>query len=360
MKYILIPLLLMSFITLALSPKQLGCTPRGVRKERILKSPHSRNGKFQNLSPTPQFTGDRNMFGTAMEFIFKSYEDVRPNSVLPAVKTDLLHLNPREDVAVWFGHSSTFLQVGGRRILIDPVFSRAASPVFFVNRAFKGTSSYAAADMPDIDYLIITHDHFDHLDYPTVKALKPRVAKIVCPLGVGEHFERWGFDMTRVVEMDWNDAAQLDSAVEVVCLPARHFSGRSFSPNQSLWASFLVKTPSLKIFAGGDGGYDTHFADIGARFGGVDLALLENGQYNEGWRHIHMLPEQVVQAGKDLQAKLVLPVHHSKFALAQHAWYEPLSRVTAAHDGSFTLLTPMMGEVVALRDSAFSFKEWWK
>ncbi len=123
----------------------------------------------------------------------------------------------------------------------------------------------------------------------------------------------------------------------------------------------MVKMPSMKIYVGGDGGYDTRFPDIGARFGGVDLALLEDGQFNENWRHTHMMPEQVVQAGKDLKAKVVLPVHNSKFALAHHPWYEPLDRITAAHDSSdFTLITPMIGEVVSLRDSTFSFKQWWK
>ena len=361
MKYIFYPLLIVSFVMLAVSPKKFGSTPQGARKERILRSPNYRDGKFRNLSITPQLTSDKSKLSLAFGMLFKTRKGVRPDSAIPAVKTDLLNLNPHEDLAVWFGHSSIFVQVGGKRVLVDPVFSKAAAPVSFANKAFKGTHIYAASDMPAIDYLIISHDHWDHLDYPTVTALKTKVSKIFCPLGVGEHFERWGFDMERVVEMDWNEAVNPDSGVEIVCLPARHFSGRGFSPNQSLWASFLVKIADMKIYLSGDGGYDTHFADIGNRFGSIDLAILENGQYGEGWKYIHMMPEQVAQAGKDLRAKAVLPIHNSKFALSHHAWREPLNRLAAAHDSSsFALITPMIGEVVSLRDSAFTFKQWWR
>ncbi len=368
MKYISISLLLVSLVMLACSPKKIGRIPQGERLERVQQSPNYYDGQFQNLSSTTTTNNSdkkkrRSILRLAYRWVFaKEAAGVRPDNAIPTVKTDLHTLNPQEDLVVWFGHSSTFLQVDGKRILIDPVFSKAASPVFFANRAFKGTSIYDAADMPNIDYLIISHDHWDHLDYATVKKLKPKVSKIICPLGVGEHFERWGFDMTRVVEMDWNDTAQLDSMVRIVCLPAHHFSGRGLkNRNQSLWASFMMKMPSMKIYIGGDGGYDTHFVEIGEHFDGVDLALLENGQYNESWKHNHMMPEQVLQAGKDMKAKIVLPIHNSKFALAHHTWNEPLNRITAAHDSSsFMLITPMIGEVVSLRDSTFSFKQWWK
>ena len=137
--------------------------------------------------------------------------------------------------------------------------------------------------MPDIDYLVISHDHWDHLDYNTVKKLKDRIGAVICPLGVGEHFEYWGFDKERLIELDWNEDANLVPGFMIHCLPARHFSGRRLTANQSLWASFLLEAPSQKIYIGGDGGYDTHYAEIGNRFPGIDLAILENGQYNEEW-----------------------------------------------------------------------------
>jgi L-ascorbate metabolism protein UlaG (beta-lactamase superfamily) len=294
------------------------------------------------------------------ELLFSKTER-RPEKPIPADKTDLHSLDIKEDILVWFGHSSCFVQLGGKRILIDPVFSSAASPFPFFNKAFDGTDIYSPEDIPDIDYLIITHDHWDHLDYPTVKAMKTRIKRVICPLGVGEHFERWNFGKENIIEMDWEEKAILSSEFELYCLPARHFSGRGFNPKQSLWASFLLKTSDFTLYAGGDGGYDTHFAEIGKRFTDIDLAILENGQYNEKWKYIHMLPEQTLKAGKDLRAKNVLPVHNSKFALAQHAWNEPLQTLTKLHhDNDFTLITPKIGQIVYLKDSLQHFERWWE
>ena len=224
-----------------------------------------------------------------------------------------------------------------------------ASPVSFVNRPFKGTDAYKPADMPDIDYLVISHDHWDHLDYETVMELKDRVGKVVCPLGVGEHFEYWGFDKSLLVELDWFEDAVLDEGFLLHCLPARHFSGRSLKSNQSLWASFLIETPSQKIYMGGDGGYDTHFAEIGKQYPGISLAILENGQYNEDWKYIHTMPQYLGQVAKDLKAAKILTVHHSKYALARHRWDEPLKNAADLKEkGSWDILMPMIGEVVRL------------
>lgn len=267
----------------------------------------------------------------------------------------------RQDVLVWFGHSSYFIQLDGKHILVDPVFSDAASPVGFFNKAFKGTNSYAASDVPDIDYLIITHDHWDHLDYPTMLQLKSRVKKVICGLGVGAHFEYWGFDKHRIIEMDWNEDYSLDTGFTVFSLPARHFSGRGFSANQSLWGSFLLQSPTSKIYIGGDSGYDTHFADIGKRFGEIDLAILENGQYDEHWKYIHMMPKEVLQAAKDLRAKQLFPIHNSKYALANHDWDTPMRTITAGYTaGEFKLITPKIGEVVRLKDRTQTFSKWWE
>lgn len=347
-------------VTIFVNQASFGRTPSGERKERVKNSPNYRDGKFQNLSHTPQLTGDKGYIGTMYDFLFTKHERVTPTDKIPSVKTDLLHLDRNEDILVWFGHSSYFIQVDGKRILADPVFSKAASPVSFVNKAFDGADGYTAEDMPDIDYLFISHDHWYHLDYKSVMALKDRTGKVICGLGVAEHFERWGFDMDKVVELDWNEDAVIGDGFTTYCLPARHFSGRELSPNQSLWASYLLQTPTMKIYLGGDSGYDTHFAKIGERFGKIDLAILENGQYGTGWKYIHMMPEEVVQAAIDLHTQTLFPVHSSKYALANHAWDDPLKRVTAASKGEdIRLLTPMIGEVVNLKDSTQTFKEWW-
>ena len=323
-----------------------GRAPRGERLERIKKSPHYKDGKFHNLHPTLMMTSRKGRFGTMWDFLFKKEKGVRPDKEIPVIKTDLNKLAGNDNVLVWFGHSSYFIQIDGKRILVDPVFCTAA-PVSFVNKLFRGTDVYHPADMPYIDYLVITHDHWDHLDYYTIKQLKNRVDKVICPLGVGEHFEYWGFDKERLVELDWFEDATLNEHFQIHCLPARHFSGRSFNGNQTLWASYLIETPSQKIFMGGDGGYDTHFAEIAKKYPDINLAILENGQYNEDWKYIHTLPKYLGQVARDLDAEKVLTVHHSKYALARHPWDEPLKNaMDLKNKDSLDVLIPVIGEVV--------------
>lgn len=325
-----------------------GRLPRGERRERVLNSPNYRDGQFRNLEPSPLMAGGKGRVRGMLEFLFGKKEGLRPERPVTAIRTDLRALAPESDLAVWFGHSSCLIQADGRRALVDPVFLSAA-PLPLLNRPFKGADLYRPEDMPDIDYLIITHDHWDHLDRGTVTALRPRIRTVVCPLGVGEHFEYWGFPKERIVELDWHEQAALDNGFTIHCLPARHFSGRGLNSNQTLWGSFLLQSPSRKIYIGGDGGYGKHFAQIGREFPDIDLAILENGQYNEAWRYIHTLPGQLAQAAKDLAAKQILTVHHSKYALARHPWDEPLKTEAAlAADTTLHVLRPEIGEVVRL------------
>ena len=347
-------------VIIFINQPQFGKTPRGERMERIKKSPNYRDGKFQNLSETKQITSDKGIVVSMTDFLFGKKENLRPDNDLPVIKTNLLNLDRNQDILVWFGHSSCFIQIDGKRILIDPVFYDA-SPVSFYNRPFKGTNIYKPDDIPEIDYLVISHDHWDHLDYKTVMAIKDRTGKIICGLGVGEHFEHWKFDKSKIVELDWNESADLGNGFTVYCLPARHFSGRGLSPNQTLWASYLFQTPSKKIYIGGDGGYDTHFADIGKQFPEIDLAILENGQYDKDWRYIHLLPEELSKVAKDLGAKKIFTVHNSKFALGKHSWKAPLENISKdAEKDSLTLITPEIGEIVYLKDSTQKFKKWWE
>lgn len=335
-------------IMAAINLPAFGRFPRGERLERILRSPNYRDGEFRNLQPGRMMTGDKSRLRGIAEFLFRSRKGLRPDSPVPTVRTDLRSLDPARDLVVWFGHSSYLIQSGGRRTLVDPVFCSAA-PLRMFNRPFVGTDIYRPDDIPQIDYLIITHDHWDHLDYRTVRALRERIGTVICPLGVGEHFEYWGFDKERIMELDWNEAAALGDGFGVTCLPARHFSGRGLSPNRTLWASFLLETPTRKIYIGGDGGYGTHFARIGRQFPQIDLAVLENGQYNEAWKYIHTLPEQLALAAEDLGARQVLTVHHSKYALAKHRWDEPLANEAAlATNPSLDVLRPIIGEVMLL------------
>ncbi|MCF3109073.1 MBL fold metallo-hydrolase [Niabella sp. CC-SYL272] len=340
---------------------KFGKAPSGARLERILKSPHYKDGKFQNRHFTPTLTEGYSMVGVLREQLFKKLPRRRPVDPIPSIKTDLLQLPADSNVLVWFGHSSYWIQVDGKRLLIDPVFSGNASPIPGTNTAFRGSDAYTADDFPPVDYLLITHDHYDHLDYETITALRNKVKLVICGLGVGAHLEHWGYDTSRITEMDWDEALPLDSGFLLHSACARHFSGRGFTRNNTLWLSYILQTPSKTIYLGGDSGYDSHFFEIGKKFDSIDLAILENGQYNKAWQAIHMLPPEVLQAGRDLKARQIFPVHSSKFMLAQHPWDEPLKEITRLNkEHPLPLITPVIGELVNLNHTAVPFEPWWE
>jgi L-ascorbate metabolism protein UlaG (beta-lactamase superfamily) len=294
------------------------------------------------------------------KFLFNKNKRSRPPVTLPSKKADLHKLDRGKDILVWFGHSSYFMQVDGKRMLVDPVFSGNASPFKFTTKSYPGSDVYTPDDIPEIDYLFISHDHWDHLDHATILKLKPKIRKIITGLGTGAHLEHWGFEKNIIIEKDWYEEIVLDQGFVVNTAPARHFSGRAFKREQSLWMSFVLQTPTMKIYIGGDSGYDTHFAEIGKRFGPFDLAILECGQYNKSWKYIHMMPEELLQAGQDLKAKAILPVHWGKFTLSLHSWDEPITRVTTeAKKWNFPVVHPMIGEEVDLKDPVNS-SAWWE
>lgn len=323
---------------------QFGKIPSGERLERIQKSPHYQNGHFVNEHETPTMTGDKNFASSLFDFFFKKYPNAVPDSgEIPVVKTDLAKLDRKENIIVWFGHSSYLVQAAGKRFLIDPVF-HAGAPFEFIDRPFPGTDIYTPEDMPDFDILIITHDHYDHLDYKTVKPLEPRVPRVVTGLGVGSHLEYWGYPKEKISELDWGESLDLGNGFKIHCFPTRHFSGRSVFQNRTLWASFVIETPEGNIYVGGDSGYDTHFAKIGEKFPGIDFAILENGQYNKDWAKIHTLPDELPKVAHDLNAKRYMTVHNSKFKLSTHDWNEPLKNAQALREKGFDVLTPKIGE----------------
>jgi L-ascorbate metabolism protein UlaG (beta-lactamase superfamily) len=331
----------------------------GARLEKMKASAHHRDGKFQNLSFTPSLAEGASMSRVMFDFFIGKKERNKPAEIIPSQKTDLHKLNASEQVLVWFGHSSYFLQLDGKKILVDPVFSGHASPFSFTTRSYPGADVYTVDDIPEIDILFITHDHWDHLDHTTVTALRPKVKQVITGLGTGAHLERWGYDPKIIAEKDWYENFHPIEGFEVRALPARHFSGRGFVRNKNSWASFALTTPNWKIYLGGDSGYDTHFADIGAKYGPFDLAILECGQYNLYWKYIHMLPEEVVKAAKELRAKKILPVHWAKFSLGLHPWDEPIIRVTAAAEKEDQpIVHPMIGEKLDLASSATT--KWWE
>ena len=343
---------------------EFGRAPSGERLARMQASPHYRNGQFQNLVPVKVMSEDsgENRFVATAKFLFGDKSALSPKQPMLSHKTDLKALDASRDAVVWMGHSTFFLQLGGRHVLIDPVFSPYASPVFFINRAFPGSNVYTADDMPTIDVLAITHDHWDHLDYPTVMALKPKIKTVVCPLGVGEYFEAWGFDPQIIHEEDWDGEIKVADDFSVHVLTSQHFSGRFLTPNPTLWCGFAFVTPKHKVYCSGDGGYGAHFKEIGKKFGGFDLMLGENGQYNMAWHAIHLLPEETAQAADDVRAKALLPAHGGKFALARHPWQEPFRELARASKGKgYELLTPEIGEIAYIgREQPRQFDAWWE
>ena len=263
-------------------------------------------------------------------------------------------------VITWFGHSSYLIQCRGKNILVDPVFSGSASPFSFMVKAFPGTNVFGDKDFPYLDMMIITHDHYDHLDYKTIKKLAVKTDHFYTTLGTGEHLERWGIAPEKITDFDWWQHEIIEDGIELTATTARHFSGRSFTRNKSLWASFVLKLYGYNIFIGGDSGYDTHFKLIGEKYGPFDIAILEAGQYNAYWPHIHMMPEETVTAAIELKAKLLLPVHWGKFALAFHPWKEPVERISkAAVAKGLKISTPMIGEQIVL-DQIIPQQQWWE
>ena len=339
---ILVALLLLVIVAVAiLNHPAFGRRMSAERKARIEASPNWRDGMFQNEEPTPQFTGDKSMLSVLWEFFVHRPKDRVPKEAIPAVKTDLHSLPTDQDWLVWFGHSSYLFCLNGKRYLVDPLL-KMEFPVSVMMKPFKGTDIYTPDDIPDIDYLIITHEHWDHLDYATLRDIKDKVKHVVCPLGVAEYLEYWEYNKSIISELDWYEEAD-----GITCLPSRHFSNRKFKQNQTLWASFMVEDGGRKVYIGGDGGYDSRFRRIREKFGYVDLALLENGQYNNDWKYVHTTPESLEQAILDLQAKQVFTVHHNKFALAKHPWYEPDSVAQSiAEHHNIQLLDQIIGTVV--------------
>jgi L-ascorbate metabolism protein UlaG (beta-lactamase superfamily) len=361
--YLFVFVIFLAFATyLFLQQAAFGKAPSGTRLEKIKLSTNYKNGKFQNIEPTTVASPEMDYWALFKMYAFDTTE-VTPPQKLPAQKNNLAYPEDKtKPKLTWFGHSSILLQVDATNILIDPVFSLRASPVQYAgSKSYDGTMLYTIADFPTIDFVLISHDHYDHLDYASIVQLKDKAKMFYVPLGVGSHLEKWGIDTAKIVELDWWQSVNPNPQIQVVATPARHFSGRSLGTEATtLWASYVIKTTKHSIYFGGDSGYGEHFKEIGKRYGGFDITMLEAGQYNKFWASIHMMPEETVQAHIDLGGKMLLPIHWGKFTLALHAWDEPIQRILAkATQTNSTIITPMIGEPVFL-DSINPTKHWWK
>ena len=327
-----------------------GKLPSGERLKRISASPNYKDGQFVNIHPTAKIAEDASYISMMYNFFSKGI-DREPKEKLPVIQTDLKSLPIDRNQLIWFGHSSYLLILNGKTILIDPVFSDRPSPFQSIgSKRYAGTFDYSIKSFPDIDYVIITHDHYDHLDYNSIQSINDRVGHFITPLGVGSHLEYWGVDAAKITELDWWDNHSLSEELTLTSTPARHFSGRGLRGNKTLWTSYVLKSKDgFTLFLGGDSGYDDSFKKIGEKFGPFDLALLECGQYDPQWPYIHMMPEETIQAAVDLKARNLMPVHWGKFTLALHRWTDPIERaVKKAEELNMPLFTPMIGEVTDL------------
>jgi L-ascorbate metabolism protein UlaG (beta-lactamase superfamily) len=335
----------------------------GERLARARANPHYRDGRFVNPLPPASYTAA--YLGTMFEGTFFGDEVRTPPSPLPRVPVDATALKASPSAqglrAFWIGHASVFIEIDGQRLLVDPVFSDYASPFDVGPKRFQ-PPPIALADLPKIDAVLITHDHYDHLDMRTVQHLAARGTAFVVPLGIGAHLQAWGVPAAQIHDLEWGQEHAL-GAVKLVSTPSRHYSGRGLTDKDTtLWTAWSVIGPQHRVYISGDTGYSDHFKQTGERFGPFDLAFIKIGAYGPGapWLDIHMAPEDAVRALGELRARRLFPVHWATFNLAFHDWDEPIKRtLAAARAMQAEVLTPRLGEIVDA-DQPFNGTAWWE
>ena len=311
--------------------------------------------------PTRIQDGSANFTRILWRYLTEKVQDKKPAFTLPTQQPDL---SGSHDTLVKISHSTVLIRLDGQYILTDPVFSKRASPLSFIGPKRFHALPLTIAELPRLDVVVISHDHYDHLDKASIKALAAKTAMFVVPEGVDQHLLRFGVSKKNITSLAWWQTVKLGS-IHIHATPAQHFSGRGlFDKNKTSWASFVIQSSRRRIFFSGDSGYFAGFSEIAQRFGRFDLSLIETGAYDELWPDIHMQPEQSLRAHLDLQADYMVPIHNSSFDLAMHAWYEPLQRLAnAAETYQVPLITPIFGAAVDLRclhQACQQHTYWWQ
>ncbi|MDM4767762.1 MBL fold metallo-hydrolase [Pelomonas sp. SE-A7] len=324
-------------------------------------SPQQREGNFRNTEPRREAAGLAKTLQIAWRFMFDKPADTVPDRALDVLPLSQSELLAAPDLSLWrLGHSTLLLKLEGRFWLTDPVFSLRASPFQWMGPKRFHAPPIALDQLPPIAGVILSHDHYDHLDEAAVKALAPKVELFVTPLGVGDRLIAWGIPAAKVRQLDWWQATE-HQGLRLVCTPAQHFSGRSLSDgNQTLWASWALLGQQARVFFSGDSGYFDGFREIGERLGPFDLSLMETGAYDPQWPDVHMQPAQSLQAHLDVKARVMLPIHNGTFDLAMHGWTDPFEQISAlAEKQGVPLSMPRIGERVALQ-AAKGGSAWWR
>jgi L-ascorbate metabolism protein UlaG (beta-lactamase superfamily) len=334
-----------------------GGTFEGGRLALMKKSPQYKGGRFEN---TPPQEPGMHLIETLKKYMQGQVRE--PTFEVPVVKIEAESLTGEPEPGLrtyWLGHSSVLVEIDGLRVMTDPVLSEYAAP--FQGGPFMPKRLHPVPieldKIPKIDAVVISHDHYDHLDIATVTALASKGTHFFVGLGVGAHLERWNIPEDQIHELDWGEDLEIGN-LSVHCEPARHYSGRKKMDNSTLWAAWVVKGPEHSFYYSGDTGYASHFSETKRRLGAVDLSIIKIGAYGETWLDIHMDPEMAIQAHQDLGAKILLPVHWATFNLSYHAWEEPIVRALArATQSGVEIVTPMIGEKFTFGQK-FENKKW--
>lgn len=356
-------LIIIGVLFINLSP-QFGGVASKQQQELFSKSKHYKDGKFLNNGGVKMEMSLKDSF-KAMWILFKSNSKAEPNKNIAVQKIDSITIANYNSKTrfIWFGHSTFLLQIKGKNLLIDPMFGNVPAPnPLLGNKRFSNKLPIEIEKLPSIDAVLITHDHYDHLDYESIQKLKDKVNIFYTPLGIGIHLLKWGVEKERIIELDWWQEIKFDE-LTIRCTPAQHFSGRGISDREkTLWCSWIIQSDDENLFFSGDSGYASHFKEIGDQYGPFDFAFMECGQYNNLWPLVHMLPEETAQAGLDIKAKRIMPIHWGAFKLASHSWTDPVERISKkAKELNVDLVIPKIGEIIEIGlNNSEEIYPWWR
>ena len=340
-----------------------GKASRADRKNYAERAANFDGKKFHNEDDFSPMNMEKNPAPDPLTF---SKNSPRPDFEFPTKQPDFI-TNPSEKPSIeevtvtWFGHSSILIQMHGQTILFDPVFSEVISPVSWVGSHRFSHPPVTVADLPEIDILILSHDHYDHLDYDVICEIDKKVKKYIVPLGVENHLKRWKVKAEKITNMAWWEETEING-LTIACTPAQHFSGRHLTDNMAtLWASWVLKDEFHQIFESGDSGYNSHWEKIHEKYGDFDFVMMECGQYDVQWPKVHSFPEQSVEATKILGAKVAMPIHWGAIILSRHGWDDSVERfLLVAEKEEITVITPYIGQTAHLSTPNLYLSRWWR